>query len=79
MNLWLPDKKAKSRAMFLGEELKMIRKAPLDQGKKTLEEQREEMVGLTKIVNPRQRKAAIRKENENFFERMVGDEDNNTQ
>ena len=44
LNLWLPDRKAKSRAMFLGEELKMLRKAPLDQGIKTLEEKKEELI-----------------------------------
>ena len=30
LKLWLPNRVANSRAMFLGEELKMIRKAPLD-------------------------------------------------
>ena len=61
--------------MFLGEELKVTRKAPLDQGKKTLEEQREEMVGLVKNIDPRERRAAIRKENANFFDRMFGEKE----
>ena len=31
------------------------------------------MVGLVKNIDPRERRAAIRKENANFFDRMFGE------
>ena len=53
--------------MFLGEELKMIRKAPLDQGIKSFEEKREELVGDKKKVDVKLQKKMVRDKNKEYY------------